>query len=74
MASPTAMAKCLRADARLMAVDDDEIVARAEALAQNLVATTDDVVATVGLGRPFTTVILMLGTAIALEGDGDEGR
>lgn len=67
MASPTAMAKCLRADARLMAVDDDAILARADALAQNLVATTDDVVATVGLNRQFTIVILMLATAIALE-------
>ena len=67
MASPAAMAKCLRADARLMAVDDDAILASADALAQNLVATTDDVVATVGLTRQFTIVILMLATAIALE-------
>ena len=71
MASPSAMAKCLRADATLMAVADEAVLARAEGLAQRLVVTTNDVVATVDLTPAFTTVILMLAAAIALEA-GDE--
>lgn len=73
MASPAAMAKCLRADATLMAVCDEAVLERAEGLANNLVLTTNEVVATVNLTPAFTTVILMLAAAIALEAD-DEGR
>lgn len=69
MASPSAMAKCLRADAHLMAVGDEEVLERAGSLAVNLVATTNEVVGTVGLTPAFTTVILMLAAAIALEGE-----
>ncbi len=67
MASPTAMARCLRADATLMAVGDEAALARADRMAESLVRTTNEIMAGANLSPEFSAVILMLATARALE-------
>lgn len=69
MASPTAMARCLRADARLMAAADEAVLEQAERLADNLVDLTNKTVDDMGRSLAFATVILMLAAAAALEAD-----
>lgn len=70
MASPTAMAKCLRADARLLDAEGGEYEA-AERMARGLHQTTVEMMADQTYTKTFVTMILMLAAAAALEVEGE---
>ena len=69
MASSTAMAKCLRADAKLMIGNDAVLLDRAERLSSSIVRSTSEYLAANGHGQSLAKVALMLAAAAALEAE-----
>lgn len=68
MASPSAMAACLRADARLLCADSDpEAYENLLGIADNVNAEVASAVADLGLDADDVKIILMLAAAAALE-------
>lgn len=68
MASPSAMAKCLLADAKLMSADmDREEFAQMETMARDVLVSVDGAVSDMSRPGDDTKIILMLATAFALE-------
>ncbi len=72
MASPTAMAKCLRADAKVMA-GSDEVYKRANKAADILVSIVTMRDEDIGVEPAFTILTLMLAAAAALEAEDGNG-
>lgn len=70
MASPTAMARCLRADARLLDAEGGEYDS-ADKMARGLHQTTVEMMAGEKYTKTFVTMILMLAAAAALEVEGE---